>query len=49
VSLGFVNGKRKRKVIYGATRKEVADKLKMLQRELDAGLNVVSERQESFG
>jgi integrase len=45
VSLGFVNGKRKRKVVYGATRKEVADKLKVLQRELDAGVNMVTERQ----
>ena len=31
VDLGFVNGKRRRKVIYGKTRKEVADKLKALQ------------------
>jgi hypothetical protein len=28
VDLGFVNGKRRRKVVYGKTRKEVADKLK---------------------
>jgi len=27
VDLGFVNGKRRRKVIYGETRKDVADKL----------------------
>lgn len=45
VDLGIVNGKRKRKVLYGATRREVAEKLKALQREIDAGLNVLSERQ----
>jgi hypothetical protein len=27
IDLGFVNGKRQRKVVYGKTRKEVADKL----------------------
>jgi hypothetical protein len=27
VDLGFANGKHRRKVIYGKTRKEVADKL----------------------
>jgi integrase len=45
MNVGIINGKRKRKVVYGATRKEVADKLKALQRELDAGVNVVTERQ----
>jgi len=30
VDLGLVNGKRRRKVIYGKTRKEVADKLKTI-------------------
>ena len=28
VDLGYVNGKRKRKYIYGKTRKEVAEKRK---------------------
>jgi integrase len=37
VDLGFVNGKRRRKVIYGKTRKEVADKLKTLHRDQAAG------------
>lgn len=45
VDLGIVNGKRKRKVLYGATRRAVAEKLKVLQREIDAGLNLLSERQ----
>lgn len=29
VDLGYVNGKRKRKPLYGKTRKEVAEKLKV--------------------
>src|SRR5437867_1780887 len=45
VDLGFVNGKRRRKVIYGETRKEVADKLKALHRDQAAGINVAPERQ----
>jgi hypothetical protein len=44
VDLGFVNGKRRRKVIYGETRKEVADKLKALHRDQASG-TVVTERQ----
>lgn len=28
IDLGIANGKRKRRVIYGKTRKEVAEKLK---------------------
>jgi len=45
VDLGFVNGKRRRKVIYGKTRKEVADKLKALHRDQAAGLNIAPEQQ----
>ena len=33
------NGKRKRKYIYGKTRKEVADQLKVLHRDVAAGIN----------
>ncbi len=33
VDLGYVNGKRKRKYIYGKTRKEVAEKLKVVLRD----------------
>jgi integrase len=45
VDLGIINGKRRRKVIYGKTRKEVADKLKSMHRDQASGLVVVSERQ----
>jgi integrase len=40
-----VNGKRRRKVIYGETRKEVADKLKALHRDQLSGQTIVTERQ----
>lgn len=43
IDLGFVNGKRKRKVIYGKTRREVAEKLKALQREQLQGVNLAAE------
>jgi integrase len=42
---GFVNGKRRRKVIYGKTRKEVADKLKALHRDQASGVHLAVERQ----
>jgi integrase len=45
VDLGFINGKRKRKVIYGKTRKEVADKLKALHRDQAAGVNIAPAQQ----
>jgi integrase len=47
VNLGFgPDGKRKRRVIYGATRKEVAEKLKKLLREQQQGtLPTQTERQ----
>ncbi len=45
VDLGWVNGKRKRKVIYGKTRKEVAEKLKVALRDQQQGLPVAVERQ----
>src|SRR5436190_1656874 len=38
VDLSVVNGKRKRKMVYGKTRKEVAEKLKTLQRDRAAGV-----------
>ena len=37
VDLGFVHGKRRRKVIYGMTRNEVTDKLKAIHRDQAAG------------
>src|SRR6476469_118398 len=45
VDLGFVNGKRRRKVIYGKTRKEVADKLKAMHRDQAAGQAILTDRQ----
>jgi integrase len=44
VDLGIVNGKRRRKVIYGKTRKEVADKLKALHRDQSAGINIAPDQ-----
>lgn len=44
VDLGYVNGKRKRKAIYGKTRKEVSEKLKKVLREQQQGVPVVTER-----
>jgi integrase len=45
VDLRFVNGKRRRKIIYGKTRKEVADKLKVLHRDQAAGLDIAPSQQ----
>jgi integrase len=45
VDLGYVNGKCRRKVLYGKTRREVADKLKVVLRDHQQGLPVTSERQ----
>jgi len=39
-----VNGKRRRKVMYGTTRKEVADKLKTTQYAQGSGANLAAER-----
>jgi integrase len=45
VDLGYGNGKRKRRVIYGETRKEVAAKLKALHRDQAAGVNLTPQQQ----
>lgn len=45
VDLGWVNGKRKRKDLYGKTRKEVAEKLKIILRDVQQGTPVVDDRQ----
>lgn len=42
VDLGWANGKRKRKYIYGKTRKEVVDKLKAAHRDQAAGMEIPS-------
>jgi integrase len=38
------NGRRKRKYVYGKTRKEVADQLKALHRDVAAGINLTPEQ-----
>lgn len=45
VDLGYGDDKRKRKVIYGKTRKEVAEKLKVALRDQQQELPVAVERQ----
>src|SRR3954452_10022857 len=45
IDLGYVNGKRKRKAIYGKTRREVAEKLTASQRDRQLGLPVAPEQQ----
>lgn len=45
VDLGLVDGKRKRKTVYGKTRKEVADKLKKLHSDQQQGKNIAPELQ----
>jgi integrase len=49
VDLGIINGKRRRKVIYGKTRKEVADKLKALHRDQLLGTNLNAEQLDIGG
>lgn len=44
IELGIVNGKRKRKYLYGDTRKEVAEKLKQLLNQQQQGVNIDPER-----
>lgn len=45
IDLGYVNGKRKRKMLSGKTRKEVAEKLKAAQAALQRGENLAPVRQ----
>ena len=40
IDLGVVNGKRKRKSAYAKSLKEARAKLKELQRQLDAGIDL---------
>jgi integrase len=42
VDMGIVNGKRRRKVIYGDSREDVAVKLRQLQHKIDQGIDVSS-------
>ena len=45
VSLGWMNGTRKRKLLYGKTRKEAHEKLTTALRDQQRGLPIVGERQ----
>lgn len=49
VHLGWENGRRKRKTVYGATRAEVADKLTETQADIARGLPVASDKQTLGG
>ena len=44
IDLGIINGKRKRKYLYGTTRREVAEKLKTMQHAQASGANLAAER-----
>ncbi|CCF84139.1 tyrosine-type recombinase/integrase [Nitrolancea hollandica] len=44
VNLGYVDGKRRRKSLYGKTRREVAEKIKAVLRDQQQGLPVTIER-----
>lgn len=44
VDLGMVNGKRKRKFVYGQSRKEVTEKLQQLLSQQQQGVNIAPER-----
>jgi integrase len=45
LSLGYAGGKRKRRYVYGQTRREVQEKLTALRRAHDDGLPVAPEKQ----
>jgi integrase len=44
IDLGVMNGKRKRKYLYGETRREVVEKLKAAQHAQASGANLAAER-----
>src|SRR5205823_3266891 len=44
ISIGTVKGTPKRKTIYGRTRKEVSEKLKVALRDQQQGVNIAPER-----
>jgi integrase len=45
IDLGWQQGRRVRKYVYGRTRSDARDRLKEAQRRLDAGLAVLDDRQ----
>ena len=49
VAVGLVGGRRKRKTVYGATQREVLEKLAAIRRVLDAGLPVGTSRPMTLG
>lgn len=49
VDLGRADGKRKRKTIYGRTRKEVAEKLKVALRDQQQGLPIALDQRQTVG
>lgn len=44
LDLGLINGKRRYKALYGATRKEAAEKLAEAQRQREQGVDVTQGR-----
>ena len=44
VDMGWRDGKRHRKTVYGKTRREVAEKVREVQRQIQQGLPVPPER-----
>ena len=44
ITIGYVKGKRRRKVIYASTRTEVASQLKKVLRDQQLGLTVAPDR-----
>jgi integrase len=49
IDVGVVDGRRRRKTVYGATQREVRDKLAAIRRTLDAGLPVGTRRPMTLG
>jgi integrase len=45
IDLGYIDGKRKHKTIYGKMRKEVAEQLNILLAQHGQGYNIAPERQ----
>ncbi len=45
INLGYIDGKRQRKVVYGKSRAEVQQKLRQVQRDQEAGLNLRQKQQ----
>jgi integrase len=45
VNVGYMDGKRKRKYLYGDTRREVAEQIKAVLRDQQQGLPIAAERQ----